>query len=71
VETITMPNSELFKYDIRIRERLLRRGLVTEAEVNKHLDGLADVEAKGEILVQHQPALGYGDDDDEDDEEAS
>ena len=44
---------------------------MTEAEVNKHLDGLADVEAKGEILVQHQPALGYGDDDDEDDEEAS
>ncbi|MCC6898270.1 MAG: hypothetical protein IT377_04810 [Polyangiaceae bacterium] len=67
-----MTNPELFKYDVRIRERLLRQGLVTEADVKKHLESLADAEAKCETLSQHQPALGYGDEEeDDDDEEAS
>jgi hypothetical protein len=62
-------DSDFFKHDIRIRERMLRRGFVTESEVARHLEGLADAESKSETLDHHQPALGYGDEDDEDDDD--
>ncbi len=74
-----MTDPDPFKYDVRIRERMIRHGLLSEAEVTRHLDGLSDVETKCESVPQHQPALGAGeapdlddDDDGEDeDEEAS
>jgi len=46
-----------FKYDVRIRARLLAKGLVTEAEVTKHLDGLADVQPHADYIELAQPAL--------------
>jgi len=52
-----MPIPEDFKYDMRVRERMLRRGELTEAELTKHVDGLTDV---AELLVEvelKQPAL--------------
>ena len=52
-----MTGSEIFKFDVRIRERMLRKGTVSEAEVNKHLEALSDVAAHGEDLVLRQPAL--------------
>lgn len=69
-----MTDPDLFKYDVRIRERMIRRGLLSETEVTRHLDGLSDAETKCETVPQHQPALGPGegpdlDDDDDDDEE--
>lgn len=75
-----MTDSDLFKYDVRIRERMIRRGLLSETEVKRYLDGLPDAEAKCDTVPQRQPALGPGEgpdldsdeDDDEDDaEEAS
>ncbi|MBK7583548.1 MAG: hypothetical protein IPI67_25570 [Myxococcales bacterium] len=56
-----MTDPELFKYDVRIRERLMRRGLVNDADVTRHLEGLVDSEAKSETLPQAQPALGQND----------
>ncbi|GMV13907.1 MAG: hypothetical protein HS104_40245 [Polyangiaceae bacterium] len=68
-----MTDLDLFKYDVRIRERMIRRGLLSETDVTRHLDGLSDAEAKCDPVPQHQPALGLGEapdlDDDEDDED--
>jgi hypothetical protein len=52
-----MTGPEIFKLDVRIRERMLRKGLLSEAEVNKHLEALPDVASQGEDLVLRQPAL--------------
>jgi hypothetical protein len=52
-----MPIPEQFKYDVRVRERLLRNGELLESDLKKHVDGLADV---SELLVEvelKQPAL--------------
>jgi len=57
-----MTGSEIFKLDVRIRERMLRKGNLSEAEVGKHLEGLSDVAAQGEDLVLRQPALHRHDD---------
>jgi hypothetical protein len=57
-----MTGSESFKFDVRIRERMLRKGTLSESEVGKHLEGLSDVAAQGEDLVLRQPALHRHDD---------
>ena len=52
-----MPIPENFKYDVRVRERMLKRGLLTESELTKHIDAAADVT---DLLVEvelKQPAL--------------
>jgi len=38
-----MPIPEFFKYDIRVRERMLKRGMLTDSELGKHVDALSDV----------------------------
>ena len=48
--------------DVRIRERMLRKGQLSDAEVDKHLDALPDVAAQGEDMVLRQPALHRHDD---------
>jgi hypothetical protein len=52
-----MTGSDIFKLDVRIRERMLRKGLLSEADLNKHLEALPDVASQGEDLVLRQPAL--------------
>jgi len=52
-----MPIPENFKYDMRVRERMLRRGLLTESELTKHVDGLADVSELAVEVELKQPAL--------------
>jgi hypothetical protein len=52
-----MTGPEIFKLDVRIRERMLRKGSLSEGEVNKHLEALPDVASQGEDLVLRQPAL--------------
>src|SRR5262245_31457527 len=47
-----------FKFDVRIRNRLLNKGVVTEAEVEKRLEGLVDVEASSDPVTLSQPAIG-------------
>jgi len=52
-----MPIPENFKYDVRVRERMLKRGLLTESELTKHVDGLADVTDQVIEVELKQPAL--------------
>jgi hypothetical protein len=57
-----MKPNEQFKYDVRVRERMLRRGLVTDSEVEKHLGEVPDSDGKYDSLVLAQPALGRRED---------
>src|SRR6187551_3537761 len=52
-----MPIPENFKYDVRVRERMLKRGLLTEGELTKHVDALADVADQVIEVELKQPAL--------------
>jgi hypothetical protein len=45
------------KFDVRVRERLLSAGHLTEAEVNQHLETLPDLQAQAVDLTVKQPAL--------------
>jgi hypothetical protein len=49
--------ADALKFDVRVRERLLKKGLLTEAEVEQHLGSLPD-RADGALEVGiKQPAL--------------
>ncbi len=52
-----MPLPESFKYDVRVRERLSRRGELNEAEIEKHIASLPDVSANAADVELKQPAL--------------
>jgi len=52
-----MPIPEFFKYDIRVRERMLKRGELTPSELSKHVDALADVTDQVIEVELKQPAL--------------
>ena len=52
-----MPIPENFKYDVRVRERMLKRGLLTESELGKHVDALTDVADQVVEVELKQPAL--------------
>lgn len=54
-----MSEPELFKYDVRVRERMLHRGGVSEAQIKQRLDALPDLDAECEVMVLQQPALGH------------
>jgi len=45
-------------WDVRVRERNLRKGILDEKDVEKHLTQLADVSEQGEQIGTQQPALG-------------
>jgi hypothetical protein len=52
-----MPIPEDFKYDMRVRERMLRRGVLTDSELTKHVEALTDV---ADLVIEvelKQPAL--------------
>jgi len=52
-----MPIPEDFKYDMRVRERMLKRGELTEGELTKHVEALTDV---ADLVIEvelKQPAL--------------
>ena len=52
-----MPIPEFFKYDIRVRERMLKRGELSASELSKHVDALADVADQVIEVELKQPAL--------------
>src|SRR4051812_45437863 len=52
-----MPIPEFFKYDIRVRERMLKRGELSASELSKHVDALADVAEQVVEIELKQPAL--------------
>jgi hypothetical protein len=45
------------KFDVRVRERLLSDGLLSEADVEKHVEALPDLESQAVELTIKQPAL--------------
>jgi hypothetical protein len=45
-------------WDIRVRERNLKKGMLDEKDVDKYLTQLPDVGEQGEGIVTAQPALG-------------
>lgn len=52
-----MPISDTLKNDIRVRDRLLRKNLLTESEIERQDAALLDVEDKAVVLELKQPAL--------------
>jgi hypothetical protein len=44
-----------FRYDVRIRDRLVQKGLLTKEEVQRHLEALVDVESKSEPVSVEPP----------------
>ena len=47
-----------WEWDVRVRERNLRKGILDEKDVEKHLAQLPDVADQAEPLGIPQPALG-------------
>jgi hypothetical protein len=47
-----------WEWDVRVRERNLRRGVLDEKEVEKHVMALVDVSEQAETINYPQPALG-------------
>jgi len=52
-----MPISDSLKNDIRVRDRLLRKNLLSDDEVERQDAALLDVEDKAVVLELKQPAL--------------
>ena len=47
-----------WEWDVRVRERNLRKGVLEDKDVEKHLSALGDVADQAESLPIPQPALG-------------
>ena len=47
-----------WEWDVRVRERNLRKGIIDDKDVEKHLAQLPDVADQAETVVMPQPALG-------------
>jgi hypothetical protein len=47
-----------WEWDVRVRDRNLRQGKITDKDVEKFLGGLADVADQADTLALPQPALG-------------
>ncbi|HLK38198.1 MAG TPA: hypothetical protein VKU41_15655 [Polyangiaceae bacterium] len=47
-----------WEWDVRVRERNLKRGVFEEKDVERHLSQLSDVSEQAEPINTPQPALG-------------
>jgi hypothetical protein len=56
-----MREPDIFKFDVRVRERLLKSGRLTLEELGKQIEGLPDIEELAVNLELDQPALGRSD----------
>jgi len=72
-----MSNSKInsWDWDIRVRERNLRNGILTEKDLEKQRHGLPDLSEAADSVSITQPAVGsgaaIGADDDVDDDEGT
>lgn len=48
---------EEFRFDVRIQDRMVKKGLVTKEELDKRLANLKDIEGDSEPLDLEQPGL--------------
>ncbi len=62
------PNPNPWIHDVRVRERNLNKGILTEKDVEKHLASLPDVADQAESFATSQPALAQPEVEDEHDE---
>jgi hypothetical protein len=47
-----------WEWDVRVRERNLRKGMFDEKDLEKHIAQLPDVSDQADSLTYPQPALG-------------
>lgn len=47
-----------WEWDVRVRDRNLRKGVFDEKDVEKHMSQLVDVSEQAESITLAQPALG-------------
>jgi hypothetical protein len=68
-----MSNSKInsWDWDIRVRERNLNNGILTEKDVEQQRAKLTDLAEQTDPVTEAQPALNEEDEDDELEEEAS
>jgi hypothetical protein len=52
-----MRDPEMFKYDVRVRDRMLRAGRISVEDINGILVALPDTESESEVIALNQPAL--------------
>jgi hypothetical protein len=45
-----------FRFDVRIRQRMLDKGLITAEQVDQHEKALPDLEQHCEVIALEQPA---------------
>jgi hypothetical protein len=57
---VTMSNKQIqsWDWDVRVRERNLKKGILDDDTVAKHLGKLPDVAEQSEPVSMSQPALG-------------
>jgi hypothetical protein len=78
---MTQQKTNPWTFDVRVRERNLKAGTITEKDVDKYVSGLPDLADQSEPFGTSQPALAQpvavaapseelGDDEDEDEDEA-
>jgi hypothetical protein len=69
----TKLSSQQWDWDVRVRERNLKAGILSEKEVEKMLTSLEDLTEKMDTVSLAQPAMASSaslpDDDDDDDED--
>jgi hypothetical protein len=47
-----------WEWDVRVRERNVRRGIIDEKDIEKHLAAIPDVADQADSVTYPQPALG-------------
>jgi hypothetical protein len=65
-----MTIEEEFRFDTRIRERMLKKGLIAEPEVAQRLEALSDLSEQTETVELEQPGLAPRDSEAQADKEA-
>ncbi|MDP9001638.1 MAG: hypothetical protein M3O46_16185 [Myxococcota bacterium] len=60
--TVTTKTISPWEYDVRVRERNIRKGVIDDKDVEKFLSQLPDVADQAEAITLGQPALGRRDD---------
>ncbi|HEX7666476.1 MAG TPA: hypothetical protein VF407_18245 [Polyangiaceae bacterium] len=68
-----MSNSKInsWDWDIRVRERNLKNGTLTEKDIEAKDAKLVDLADQADAVTEVQPAIGNGEDDDDGDDEVA
>jgi hypothetical protein len=53
-----MTGWDILKFDVRVRQRMMAKQLLTPTQLQRHLDELPDVEGRCDPIGPQQPALG-------------